>query len=143
MSSFSQDRLAFGIMLSSFKTDPYQMKNLYNTDGKILNAPKKKLEHRLDALLLVLKTCKGKTCRQPWEALHPAGDVKTLVEALDAKFDDFYKNQHKVSFKKNHKCGRGYIPQNESPIDYLTFGEHDSVESRNTEALKNWELFTD
>lgn len=82
------------------------MNNLYNTEGNLFDISMKKLEHRLDALLLVLTTCKGKTCRRPWEALHSASDVKTLVEALDPKFDDFYKNQHRVGFEKRHKCGR-------------------------------------
>jgi hypothetical protein len=33
---------------------------------------------RLDALMMVLKSCKGDTCRKPWTALHPSGDVASL-----------------------------------------------------------------
>ncbi|KAB8268617.1 alkaline-phosphatase-like protein [Aspergillus minisclerotigenes] len=100
-------------------TDPYQMNNLYNSTEKVLGVSMKKLEHRLDALTLVLKTCKAKTCQRPWEALHPDGKVKTLVDALDSKYDDFYSKQNRVKF---NECSRGYIVTNEYPIKYHTYG---------------------
>lgn len=116
------------------------MKNLYNTADTILGVSMRKVQERLDALLLVLKTCKGRTCRRPWEALHPDGRVKTLVDALNPKFDNFYKRQHKVKYER---CEKGYRPEFEMPIDYLTFGNHSSVKARSAEALANWEMFTD
>lgn len=37
--------------------------------------PRSVLLNRLDALLLVLKSCTGRLCTNPWETLHPIGDV--------------------------------------------------------------------
>lgn len=74
---------------------------------------------RLDALLLVLKTCKARVCTHPWETLHPHGDVQNLHDALDTKFDDFYNlEQEKVQFTK---CERGYILESEGPTQALSF----------------------
>lgn len=106
----------------------------------LLGVPMHKLENRLDALLLILKSCKTKTCRRPWEALHEDGAVKTLTQALSPNYDTFYENQNKVKYEK---CEKGYIVNNELPIQYLTYGNHSTIEERNAEALANWELFTD
>lgn len=116
------------------------MQNLYGSDEHLLGVSMQKLENRLDALTLVLKTCTGKTCHNPWTALDPSGQTTSLLDALDAKYDSFYKNQNRVKF--DH-CSKGYFINNELPIDYLTFGNHSSMESRNMEALENWRLFTD
>ncbi|OJJ32243.1 hypothetical protein ASPWEDRAFT_139929 [Aspergillus wentii DTO 134E9] len=116
--------------------DPHQMKNLYNSTSKILNTPMSKVQHRLDALTLVLKACKGRTCQKPWEALHPDGKVKTLVEALDSKYDSFYKNQHRVSF--DH-CALGYIVANELPIKYAKYGNESSTHDER--GLEGWNIF--
>lgn len=67
---------------------------------------------RLDALLMVLKSCKGETCRKPWKVLHPDGDVINLDDALDSKFDSFYQTQAKVAFTR---CEPGYIISSEGP----------------------------
>jgi len=42
------------------------------------------VQHRLDALLQVLKTCKGGACVQPWKVLHPDGTVNSLKDAMNA-----------------------------------------------------------
>lgn len=78
------------------------------------------LRDRMDALTLVLKSCEGHNCTQPWEALHPDGTVRTLKEALDPKYDNFYKNQPKVKF---HQCAKGYIKANEKPFVYDVYGQ--------------------
>lgn len=111
------------------------MNNLYNSTEKILGVSMKKLEHRLDALTLVLKTCKAKTCQRPWEALHPDGKVKTLIDALDSKYDDFYNKQNRVKF---NECSKGYIVSNEYPIKYHTYGNRSSVDARGVEAFGNY-----
>ena len=68
---------------------------------------------------MVLKTCKGCTCRHPWEALHPAGDVADLHDALNPRFDDFYEiHQDRVRFTK---CEKGYIPESEGPVQFKVF----------------------
>jgi hypothetical protein len=74
--------------------------------------PFDKVLARLDALLFVLKSCKGKTCVRPWQALHPAGNVQNLREALNSRFDPFYKKQRRVSFTR---CELGHILDAEGP----------------------------
>ena len=75
---------------------------------------------RLDALMMVLKSCKADTCRHPWRSIHPRGDVSSLEDALKPTFDAFYANQSKVSFSK---CELGYIKESEGPQNVLAFGE--------------------
>ncbi|KAJ5114357.1 alkaline-phosphatase-like protein [Penicillium alfredii] len=113
--------------------DPYQMKNLYNSTSKILGVSMQKVEDRLDALTLVTKSCKGDTCRRPWETLHPDGKVKSLVEALSPKFDSFYKKQNKVAYKK---CLKEPNLKNESPIKFHTLGEQ-TIDARDLDGWMN------
>lgn len=68
--------------------------------------------YRLDALMMVLKSCKGVTCVEPWKTLHPAGDVASLSDALSVQFDAFYEEQVKVAFDR---CELGYIIDAEGP----------------------------
>jgi hypothetical protein len=50
---------------------------------------------------LVLKSCKGTQCIDPWRSLHPGGDVRTLENALETKFDEFYEQkQVKIKFDR-------------------------------------------
>lgn len=67
---------------------------------------------RLDALMMVLKSCKGGTCIEPWKVLHPRGDVHSLSDALQVRFDSFYRHQAKVSYDR---CELGYIIDAEGP----------------------------
>jgi hypothetical protein len=61
------------------KQDPYELNNLYDSANV-------QLVNRLDALLVVLKSCRAETCRDPWRVLHPYDDdIKTLADALDTK----------------------------------------------------------
>lgn len=109
------------------------MKNLYNSTQSILGVSTAKLEDHLDAVLLVLKTCAGPTCRQPWAALHPEGGVKTLKDALDPKYDTFYEDQNKVKFAK---CEKGYHVNSELPIEYQTYGNETT-----TKEERDWDLW--
>lgn len=93
------------------------MVNLLSPDeeapAEILGIPLKKIVSRLDSLLFVLKSCKAETCIRPWEALHPAGNVETLREALSPRFDEFYAaKQHTISFDR---CEMGFILDAEGP----------------------------
>jgi hypothetical protein len=104
-------------MTNRIKTDPYQLHNLLHPSEKppstILGLPFDKVLARLDALLFVLKSCKGSVCVRPWKALHPAGDVRDLHDALSYQFDDFYETQQaKVSYSR---CETGYILDSEGP----------------------------
>lgn len=78
------------------------------------------LTMRLDALLMVLKSCKGDTCRKPWSVLHPDGDVKSLKDALQDRFDAFYERQPKVAFSS---CVMGHIVSEEGPQEVQAWRE--------------------
>ncbi|KAM0257585.1 hypothetical protein ACHAQJ_004285 [Trichoderma viride] len=74
---------------------------------------------RLDALMMVLKSCKQESCIHPWKSLHPSGNVHSLLSALSLEYDDFYREQVKVSYTK---CEGGYIVESEGPQDFQVFG---------------------
>ncbi|RAL04843.1 sulfatase family protein [Aspergillus ibericus CBS 121593] len=110
--------------------DPYQLHNLYPAPNTIpttdLNAtsyigpyPISHIISRLDALLLVLKSCQGSTCIYPWKELHPAGDVHSLRDALEGRFDHFYADQVKVQFGW---CELGYLLEAEGVQYPLVYG---------------------
>jgi N-acetylglucosamine-6-sulfatase len=83
------------------------------TSPTILGHPILALTSRLDALLLVLKSCKANSCYDPWLELHPWGDVRSLPEAMNPTFNDFYeKQQPKVAFSE---CQLGYLVGAEGP----------------------------
>ena len=86
---------------------------------KIANRELPQIIARLDALMLVLKSCEGDACRYPWRQLHPAGKVNSLADALDSGFDTFYANQPKVSFSS---CENGYIISAEGPQTFNAYG---------------------
>lgn len=99
------------------QTDPYQLHNLFHESDRqpstLLSIPFDKVIARLDALLFVLKSCKGTVCTEPWRALHPHGNVGDLHQALLEPYDDFYETeQAKVSYSR---CEMGYIIESEGP----------------------------
>jgi hypothetical protein len=110
---------AVDLLLTACQRDPFQMQNYLATEStdlaekyELAGRSFKHLITRLDALLMVLKSCRSRTCRKPWESLHPRGKVATLSEALDPKFDAFYNEQPKVSFSS---CVMGHIVSEEGP----------------------------
>lgn len=98
------------------QTDPFQLNNIYPTSNsanlKLLGRPISQLTSRLDTLLLVLKSCKGDTCIDPWNVLHPDGSVKNLQDAVSVTYDSLYHEQPKVGF---NRCEDGYIIGAEGP----------------------------
>jgi hypothetical protein len=66
----------------------------------ILGRPIAQLLTRLDAVLMVQKSCKEGQCRKPWDQLHPGGQVQNLKDALDKKFDEKYAKCPKVQFNR-------------------------------------------
>lgn len=77
------------------------------------------VESRLDALLLVLKSCQGSSCVNPWLVLHPQGNVHNLTEALNPQYDNFYEQQQpKVSFSA---CENYYYIDIEGPQAALSY----------------------
>ena len=105
--------------LYDMTTDPGQLHNLLSPDlpasaaTYIAGLPLNKVVARLDTLLFVLKSCEGSVCREPWKALHPAGNVWTLADALSPRFDQFYET-HQVRFQYNF-CANGYLIEAEGP----------------------------
>ncbi|RSL58160.1 hypothetical protein CEP51_014123 [Fusarium floridanum] len=105
--------------LYDMTTDPGQLRNLLHTDEAdlasqttILGYPLNDVVPRLDSLLFVLKSCKGSTCSQPWAALHPQGNVKSLRDALSPRFNDFYAQQTRIEYSR---CELGHIIDAEGP----------------------------
>lgn len=89
------------------------MNNLYGQNGTINGWQIAQVTNRIDALVLTLKACKGSVCTRPWETLHPQGDVHSLADAMDPKFDDFYRDEAKVTYSA---CMKGYLPEYEGVL---------------------------
>jgi hypothetical protein len=110
----------------NFQTDPYQLNNLlslsnntmYPSSGTILPDFNESLVSgyqlpqivfRLDALLMVLKRCAGKSCIEPWDVIHPGGNIRTLKQALNPKYDAFYEKNHQNNAVSFGRCEDGQI----------------------------------
>jgi N-acetylglucosamine-6-sulfatase len=84
---------------------------------------------RLDALLVVLKTCKTASCIHPWAEHHPTASsssstsseakVQSLLQALHPQYDAYYTHYPKVGFSS---CELGYLPSAEGNVDKINFG---------------------
>lgn len=107
--------------LYDMSVDAYQMNNLLagiqdindvSQDQNVCGGSLKQVTERLDALMMVLKSCVGDECTHPWLQLHPEGNVRTLQDALDSRYDSFYAAQPKVSFSA---CKLGYLVEYEGP----------------------------
>ncbi|KAI5243090.1 arylsulfatase [Aureobasidium subglaciale] len=104
------------------RRDPGQMHNFFADpklakDYTLAGRSWQQLIYRLDALLVVLKTCKGNTCVKPWESHHEDGSVAILTEALNPKFDNYYLKYPKVGFSS---CELGYIKSAEGNQDHIS-----------------------
>ncbi|OKL61427.1 hypothetical protein UA08_03146 [Talaromyces atroroseus] len=108
--------------LYDLTTDPYQINNLYDKQDVYSPLIHKyglsQIVSRLDSLLLVLKSCKGRTCIKPWDVLHRHGTVVSLRDALHAEYDAFYNFQPKVAFDR---CELGQILDAEGPQEPLVY----------------------
>ena len=93
--------------------------------------------HRLDALIMAMKDCKGKACSRPWTELHPEGSVSSLEEALDAKYDKFYEDQPKMYFES---CETAYIKEKESNEPVNRFGGHRQAVYEESQYGNEWIL---
>ncbi|KAH7027718.1 alkaline-phosphatase-like protein [Microdochium trichocladiopsis] len=133
--------------LYDLATDPGQLNNLYPKEASprgddensspqtrsILNNVKiHRVISRLDALMMVLKSCQGTSCVRPWSVLHPEEEeealqgegqgqqVQTLADALHEQYDGFYAQQAQVSF---NWCDDGYLIEAEGPQQVMQFHE--------------------
>lgn len=107
------------------QNDPGQINNLLaDQDASALASQKvngftlDRIVPRLDALKMVLKSCKGNTCVEPWLSLHPSGTVNSLSKALHESYDTFYTTQDKVGFTS---CELGCIVEAEGPQSVFAF----------------------
>lgn len=89
--------------------DPYELSPIAANSS----AEAARLTTRMNGLMLLLKTCIGQGCRAPWSILHPDGSVKSLGDALDAKYDLFYASLPSVHFDA---CATQYNLANEEPF---------------------------
>lgn len=131
------------------RLDPGQMENYFDEDAtklrenyEIAGRPFKHIVNRLDALMMVLKSCKGTACVEPWSVLHPKSKIRTLKDALSHHYDAFYENQPRVSFDS---CQLGYIREEEGPQQPNIFREGEHSELRRQPSFKyqgHWSLWT-
>lgn len=115
--------------LYDMKVDPHQLNNLYGKRGKTSGLDISAVTSRLDTLLLTLKSCKGKVCREPWQTLFPNGQVNNLADALHSKYNTFFKTQENVSFSA---CKGGYITDFEGALAPQIYqsGKHPKFKAR-------------
>lgn len=94
------------------RLDPYELHNLVNTT----DLHYQRLMHRLNALLLVSKSCVQDICRDPWLVLQPSNAtsrVSTLQQAMDKAYDSYYASFPAVAFKE---CLDFQLVENETPF---------------------------
>ncbi|KAF4975790.1 hypothetical protein FZEAL_7471 [Fusarium zealandicum] len=97
--------------------DPYEIHNLlHNPEAQVL-----RLADRLNAMLLVTKSCAEDTCRDPWKVLlaemkQSCGmkdKITTLKQAMNPKYDDFFSSLPKVNIQR---CLDFQDAKNEAPF---------------------------
>lgn len=111
--------------------DPYELKNL----ARQPNDETKKLLDRLNAMLLVQKSCSTNVCQNPWTVLManstlPA--VSTLKDALNPVYDEHFAAFPKVNIAK---CLGFQSPANEAPFWPPNAEEYLFENKNSTEAL--------
>jgi N-acetylglucosamine-6-sulfatase len=88
------------VELYNTTADPWEINNLAR--GDVSDEIARTID-RLNAILMVTKSCVGGTCRDPWSALQPpnaASPVATLPQALDPAYDEFYAGIPSVHFSQ-------------------------------------------
>ena len=73
---------------------------------------------------MVLKTCKDQICVQPWKSLHPDGKIQNLAQALNSKFDHFYRDLPKMEF---YSCPLAYLPEEETQQPMAQYLDGDGI----------------
>lgn len=92
--------------------DPFEMKNLAIDP----DAETQRLMNRLNAMLLVTKSCEQTQCQNTWGAITSAANitaVTTLKEAMDGQYDDFFASLPKVNIEQ---CLGWQQAENEVPF---------------------------
>lgn len=101
--------------LYNITADPYELSNLARGDK--VTTEHQRLINRLNALLMVTKSCEQERCRDPWAQLDPTNSSTTtltsLVAAMDSGYDDYFSKFEKVSFDT---CMQYQYADNETPF---------------------------
>ncbi|KAK3707268.1 hypothetical protein LTR37_012269 [Vermiconidia calcicola] len=105
-------------------TDPGQMFNRLATPprgsaSRYYGRSEEELFDRLDALLMVTKSCTRDSCRDPWATLFPGGEIGGLEDAMRSEYDSFFSNQPKISFSG---CVKQHVIAEEGPQGVNIFG---------------------
>ena len=101
--------------------------------------------HRLNALLLVLKSCVGRACTHPWSALHPqvansrTQAVRSHKDALKPQHDAFYADLYAEKRVAFDACAAGYIAENEGP--FFGKGDADLFSAARPRGGRRWSEF--
>lgn len=101
--------------LYNVTADPYELTNLArNTSSGDVTAASQRVINRLNALLMVTKSCEQDRCRDPWAQLKPDDGTAlvSLTQAMDAGFDSFFADFAKVQFDT---CRAIQLTENEEP----------------------------
>lgn len=101
--------------LYNVTADPYELTNLVrNTSSSTVTAEARRVANRLNALLMVTKSCEQDRCRDPWGQLDPGDGTAfvSLAQAMDASYDAFFANFERVQFDT---CRNIQLTDNEAP----------------------------
>lgn len=96
------------------KQDPWQLRNTVKDIDR-------RLQLRMEALVRVMKDCKGRGCHDPWSIIHPDGSVHSLDDAMSPEHDDLYKKIKPFRYKR---CLRHMSPKNEDTRRVPDSGAH-------------------
>ncbi|KAK7530036.1 hypothetical protein IWX49DRAFT_595429 [Phyllosticta citricarpa] len=94
------------------KNDPFEMTNLADSTDPALM----RVKSRLNALLMVMKSCEAETCRDPWSVLQPnssQAQISSLDDALDPAYDAYFDAIPQVSIAE---CVQYQLAANERPF---------------------------
>lgn len=85
------------------QNDPYELTNLAGSADPDVQ----RVASRLNALLMVMKSCEAETCRDPWSVIQPpqkpsasggsSRAVNNLKDSLDPAYDDFFNSIPQVN----------------------------------------------
>lgn len=84
--------------LYNITADPYELTNLARSDN--ISETHQRVINRLNALLMVTKSCEQDRCRDPWAQLVPDNTTTlvSLVHAMDEAYDTFFEEFQQVTF---------------------------------------------
>lgn len=104
-----------GVILTWIQNDPWEIKNLAR--GTIKPEHQRLLD-RLNAILLVTKSCQDNSCRDPWSVLQPPSaspgkPIGSLTTAMNPKHNKFFASLPQVHFKE---CMEYQSEDNEKPF---------------------------